>query len=709
MTRTFFAILILTPLAACGGSSNPASAPVQEAATIEQALASAPETEAPEASLRRLSRSEDPEVRRIALARLAVLLTEQERWDEAVAALREAADANPLIREHLRLRMAEAEAKLGHTDRAVEVLREIAKVQGTLAAQGAMLRLPAVLAAAGKADEANAALAETGSIRIDELNDEAFAELAASLAASGQSDSALGFRMRILREYPSSRWTEAHYGAVAAAAESPLEKLPYGESLRLAESLARVNRYDQALDLLERIERRFPDQRKAADFRYAKATSLFNSRNYTRMTEIPSSAGEPNHRAFELLRARAYWRSDRNTRFLETLDLLTRRYPDSPEAGEAKILLSKYYQTDERDLARSARLQEEGIALIGPGSEGRNLWTLAWTWILAGEDDKALEVFQRYLERYPDADYTSNALFWSGKIRERQGNLQERDEIFQRLISFYPYTYYSYRAREILGDASPPPDQIESGHSFPAEALQGSDPRLEVARELRAAGLEREAAQGLKKLAGSDPRDASLAWKLADFYADAGEPLRAISILNRSFPDLIRHGGTGIPRRFWEILYPRRHWDEIRQAASDAGVDPWLALAITRQESGWDPSIVSSAGAVGLMQIMPREAASIAAKAGLGEIGRSDLFDPITNIRVGTAELRQKLDAMEGHPILAMAAYNAGEGPVRTWLDRTPLSDLDLFVDSISYGETRLYVMTVTRNLHEYRRVYGSS
>ena len=710
MTRTLFsAFIFLIPFTACGGSPHPAPAPGQEPETVEQAEASTPQNESLEGSLRRLARSDEADVRRKALARLAVLLADEERWDEAVVALREAADANPLIADYLRLRLAGAEAEAGRLDRAAEILRALAGSADSLAAQGAVLRLPAVLARAGKADEANAALARTASIRIDELNDESFAELASSLAANGLGSSSIELRMRILQEYPRSRWTEAHYDAVSRATDSPLDQLPYADVVRLAESLARVNRYDQALDLLERIEQRFPDQKESPGFRYAKATALFNSRNYTRMTAIPSAPGEPYYRAMELLRARAYWRSDRNAKFLETIESLVRRYPRSEEAGDAKIMLAKYYQTDERELQRSAKLLEEGIALTGPGSEGRNLWSLAWTWILAGENQKALDVFQRYLNRYPDADYTSNALFWSGKIYERMGQLERRDEFLRRLISFYPYTYYSYRAREILGDRTLPPDEIESGYSFPQEALSGTDPRLELARELREAGLERDAAQELKKLAGTDPRDAVLAWKLADFYADAGEPLRAISLLNRSFSDLIRHGGTGIPRRFWEVLYPRRHWDEIRAAANAAGVDPWLALAITRQESGWDPSIVSSAGAVGLMQIMPREAATIADRAGLGQIARNDLFDPVTNIRVGTAELRQKLDSMDGHPVLAIAAYNAGEGPVRTWMSRTPVSDLDLFVDSISYGETRLYVMTVTRNLHEYRRIYGDS
>ncbi|HEU5162120.1 MAG TPA: transglycosylase SLT domain-containing protein, partial [Thermoanaerobaculia bacterium] len=307
-------------------------------------------------------------------------------------------------------------------------------------------------------------------------------------------------------------------------------------------------------------------------------------------------------------------------------------------------------------------------------------------------------------------DYTTNALFWSAKIHEQAGETARRDALLGRLVKEYPYAYYSYRARQILGIPLLPPNEVASGYSFPQEALaEPDDPRFDVALELRAVGLDVDAARELKRIGAGTSGDPVLAWRLADFYSDAGEPLRAIGILNRDFKDLIRHGGTGIPQRFWEVFYPRFRWDEIQAAAAATGTDPWLIAAIIRQESGWEPTTVSNAGAVGLMQIMPAEAASIAADASLGAVERKDLFDPALNIRVGAAELRQKMNAMNGNLPLAIASYNAGETAVQRWLQRTPASDLDVFIDSIPYAETRLYVMIVTRNLHEYQRVYGHS
>jgi soluble lytic murein transglycosylase len=87
-------------------------------------------------------------------------------------------------------------------------------------------------------------------------------------------------------------------------------------------------------------------------------------------------------------------------------------------------------------------------------------------------------------------------------------------------------------------------------------------------------------------------------------------------------------------------------------------------------------------------------------------VTRESLFDPKINIAVGAAEFVQKLAAVNGNDTLAIAAYNAGEDAVGKWIAHTPIDDIDLFVESIPYAETRLYVKSVTRNRFEYRRIY---
>jgi len=177
-------------------------------------------------------------------------------------------------------------------------------------------------------------------------------------------------------------------------------------------------------------------------------------------------------------------------------------------------------------------------------------------------------------------------------------------------------------------------------------------------------------------------------------------------VLQRRFRQFVRHGGSGFPHRFWEILFPLSYRDAITAEATKRQLDPYLVAAIIRQESGFEPTTVSNAGAVGIMQIMPSEAPAIALAAGLPTPSRQDLFDPQINIAIGAAELAQKLAIEHGNPILAIAAYNGGEDNVAKWTERVPPDDVDLFVDSIPFAETKLYVKTVSRNRFEYRRIY---
>jgi soluble lytic murein transglycosylase len=445
--------------------------------------------------------------------------------------------------------------------------------------------------------------------------------------------------------------------------------------LALAQRLGSEDRYDQALDLFSRIAQRFPEASTSKEYRAVRVRALFNSRNYPQLLKETEDI-RLNDPALMLIRARAAWREDRNDEFLAGLRQIERRFPSSGAVAEAKLLRAKYYTIDDPKLDLAIRNLEEAIAAGATGSEGENLWTLGFTYVLAKRYDDALSTFARYQRMYPDGDYLTNALFWSGKVHEKLGQIDRRDAAFRDLLAQYPYSYYSYRARE-----------------------------LDSVRELIWLSLYRDASREMKVVAAANPDNPGLAFMLADIYVDGGEPFKANTLVQRRFRPFVRHGGTGVPRRLWEILYPLNHWETIRAEAQRRQLDPFLIASIIRQESGFEPSIVSHAGAVGIMQIMPQEAERIAAAAGLPAPTRQDLFNPSLNIAIGVAEYAQKLSVMQNNSVLAIAAYNAGEEAVGKWL-ALAIDDVDLFVDSIPYNETRLYVKSVTRNRYEYRRIY---
>jgi soluble lytic murein transglycosylase len=626
------------------------------------------------------------------LARNALALFEKKEWNAAVPALTEAAVAYPEIAPFLRLRVAEAEVARGNVQNAVALLSEIIAISDTSAATVARLRLPALYAQLGDRAATDSAWAQANAVAIDELTETDFVSMAGALAKAGRTDLATNTRMRLLTSYTQGRYTEQTFDQV----KGELANLPPAERLALAAKLARSDRYDQALTLLP------PD---APEARATRIRALFNSRHYSELLAETEGVklGDP---ALALTRARAAWRADSPALFLAGLDAVEKEFPASKEATEAKILRAKYYTTDVTDYARAVENLSKAIE-AGAGDE--HLWNLGWTYTLWGKYDEALQVYDRYIRAYPDGDWKTNSLFWSAKIHDRFGRTAERDAKAAQIVAEYPFSYYGYRVRELWPAAASGTMNV-STKAFPdlnAQLAQIGDARLATVRELQSIELHRDASREAKTLSAAYPDNLGVAFLLADVYVQGGEPFKANSILQRRFRDFVRHGGANIPQRFWEILFPLAYFDVMQSEAAKRNIDPYLIAAITRQESGFEPSTVSNAGAVGLMQIMPAEAATIAEQAGIRGMTRERLFDPRDNIAVGVAEFEQKLARTNGKQPLAIAAYNAGETAVNQWLLQTPLDDIDVFIESIPYAETRLYVKTVTRNQNEYRRIYG--
>ena len=136
-----------------------------------------------------------------------------------------------------------------------------------------------------------------------------------------------------------------------------------------------------------------------------------------------------------------------------------------------------------------------------------------------------------------------------------------------------------------------------------------------------------------------------------------------------------------------------------------SGIDPLVLLAVIRQESRFQADVLSSAGAVGLMQLMPRTAAEAARKEMMPKPGRHELLRPSVNIRLGASYLSRLVKGYGGDYYRAIAAYNAGETAVDRWWKQAN-GDSAAFLEGINYKETRFYLRRVFLNLLQYYRIY---
>jgi soluble lytic murein transglycosylase len=162
-----------------------------------------------------------------------------------------------------------------------------------------------------------------------------------------------------------------------------------------------------------------------------------------------------------------------------------------------------------------------------------------------------------------------------------------------------------------------------------------------------------------------------------------------------------------VPTIYWKLLFPQPYWSDLVANSQQNGLDPYMVASLIRQESEFNAGVISHANAYGLMQLLPSVGKSIAKKQGMKGFTANQLLNPKLNLDLGTIDLKQVLGRFGGQIEYALAAYNAGDVPVRQWMSSGEYKDIAEFVESIPYTETREYVQAILRNREMYRMLYS--
>ena len=148
-----------------------------------------------------------------------------------------------------------------------------------------------------------------------------------------------------------------------------------------------------------------------------------------------------------------------------------------------------------------------------------------------------------------------------------------------------------------------------------------------------------------------------------------------------------------------EMLFPDPYPAEVSARSMDAKLDPWLVTSLIKQESGFRASVISSSGALGLMQLMPFTALDT-----VKDLRLSTLKEPAKNIEVGVKYFQGLMEKYEGNPAFALAAYNAGPHRVAKWRKEGMISwSMIDWIEAIPFKETRDYVTSILRNRYWYQ------
>ena len=402
-----------------------------------------------------------------------------------------------------------------------------------------------------------------------------------------------------------------------------------------------------------------------------------------------------------------------------TLNELRQFGPASPWLEQALLSAGNMYLL-KRDYDRAIDYFRELQQRFPTGARASYAhWKAAWLSFRQGRTDEARQGFENQLALYPDSGEIPAALYWRARLAEEDNNSAMARAFYQKLSDRFCNYYYAELGRQRL-HALPGPPADEPPHyalldrvpalSSVTKITAGDPPddnlRVERARLLSNGGLADLAVRELQ--AASQEGGTWAPPEMARVYQDLGRYDRGIEIMKHSTPNYFAIDITDLPRPYWEALFPKAYWSDLRKYSELNGLDPYLVASLIRQESEFNAQAISRANAVGLMQLLPKTGKSVAKQVRLKGYSAPQLYMPAVNLELGTRYFKDMVDKYNGQFEYALAAYNAGSDRVGDWLGQGHYRDPQEFVESIPFTETREYVQAILRNAHVYRQLYGT-
>lgn len=424
---------------------------------------------------------------------------------------------------------------------------------------------------------------------------------------------------------------------------------------------------------------------------------------------------------------------DQYAQAAQTLIDFASQNPAAPEAPEFLYEAARTYERG--NLLNEAAAAWERLINDYPNAElsYRGLFLAGISHYRLRNFQQALVVFQRALVLAIQPADQAAANFWIGKTQAAINDPSGAQASWQQASVIDPGGFYSERARDKLANIDPfktsgiynlnydlkeerRPGEIwlRATFNIPPETDLNSlaeleqDPRLRRGNAFWEIGQYSLAATEFEALRQDLQLDAVNSFRLLDHLLDLGFYQSAI-YTSRQILDLAKLDDNGTftaPVYFNHIRFGLYFKDSILQAAQQENLDPLFLFSIIRQESMFQGYALSTAGARGLMQIIPSTGHEMATQLGWPQnYTDQDLYLPYVSIRLGSHYLAKQRNLFNGDPFTSLAAYNGGPGNAAIW-QTLATNDPDLFVEVVRASETRKYIMQIFEFLHIYRRLY---
>lgn len=547
---------------------------------------------------------------------------------------------------------------------------------------------------------------------------------------------------RLWLYYPSS--------AESREAEKYLKEAYKTESIEgmftLSDLLIRTDRFldarkfDEALTILKFIlnsnpknPNRLEAMRKIAECYERMKKYLYAISSYKELIEEVESGRDRKELPSIYYRfARACYQVNYKEGFEWVKKKLIGKFPDSEFIKDLLYTAGRYYE-DEKNFDRAV---ESFNGVLKKDKDGTYkddaLWHIGWIYYLKGDLTESAEHFIRERKNFKNRDNINKSIYWSYKSLEKNEDRGRAIEALKNSVKDYQSYYwflcnYKEKNEDVIYYYSPSRfEKYGKNISDNLDKLKSKEMSLDLWNEFIRKITSEETknfakrAMVLWKIGLIDDSTAELKYarrtiqkddrkgflSLAEILWISGNYSTPIKILNNIYGSLSNETDW-MPIKANEIFYPAAYWDKVYKYSKDNGVDPFLVLAIMRQESFFEPNSLSPAGAVGLLQVMPETAKKILNEKGEDYFEKNQLYEPEINILAGVKYISKLLKKYDNNLVYAIAAYNAGEHKVKEWQSRFPDRDLDEFIESIPYPETKNYIKKVIINYENYYRVYS--
>jgi soluble lytic murein transglycosylase len=350
-----------------------------------------------------------------------------------------------------------------------------------------------------------------------------------------------------------------------------------------------------------------------------------------------------------------------------------------------------------------------------------------------GNYSAALNRFQRSLVLAVTSDAQAASSFWIGKSQNSMGDPNSARVSWETAVQLDPTGYYSERARLILTNQAPlsASNSFDLGYDLTRERQEAvnwmistfnlppetdfsspgpisAESNYQRALEFHRLGMYSQTSREMNALLAANQSNPVELFRLLDPLLELGLNRSAI-VTSRQILDLVQLSDAqtlNTPVYFNHIRFGSYFREDVLQAAQNEGIHPFILFSAIRQESLFEGFVESSAGARGVMQIMPATGQEISSQFGWPPNYKADdLYRPMVSIRLGARYLARQRDYFGGDMVAALAAYNAGPGNASIWYNLAN-GDPDLFLEIIRFEETRRYLRQISEFTAIYSRIY---